>query len=47
MTATVGREREGLAALAAVIAERRLVTLTGPGGVGKTRVAVEAARALA
>ncbi|HET8758120.1 MAG TPA: AAA family ATPase, partial [Solirubrobacteraceae bacterium] len=45
-TATVGRERE-LAALAAMIGERRLVTLTGPGGVGKTRVAVEAARALA
>ena len=45
-TATVGRERE-LAALAAVVGERRLVTLTGPGGVGKTRVAVEAARALA
>ena len=45
-TATVGRERE-LEALAAMIGERRLVTLTGPGGVGKTRVAVEAARALA
>jgi predicted ATPase/DNA-binding SARP family transcriptional activator len=44
-TGTVGRDRE-LAALAAMIGERRLVTLTGPGGVGKTRMAVEAARAL-
>ena len=46
LTATVGREAD-LQALAGIIAERRLVTLTGPGGVGKTRLAVEAARALA
>ena len=45
-TTTVGREAD-LQALAGVIADRRLVTLTGPGGVGKTRMAVEAARALA
>ena len=45
-TTTVGREAD-LHALAGVLADRRLVTLTGPGGVGKTRMAIEAARALA
>jgi predicted ATPase len=40
---TIGRDRD-LAALAAALAQSRLVTLTGPGGVGKTRLAVEAAR---
>jgi predicted ATPase/class 3 adenylate cyclase len=40
----VGRSRE-LAELAALVSESRLVTLTGPGGVGKTRLAVEVARA--
>jgi predicted ATPase/DNA-binding SARP family transcriptional activator len=45
-TPTVGREAD-LKVLARMIVDRRLVTLTGPGGVGKTRVAIEAARALA
>jgi DNA-binding SARP family transcriptional activator/predicted ATPase len=45
-TATIGRETD-LATLARVLDESRLVTLTGPGGVGKTRLAVEAARARA
>jgi transcriptional regulator with XRE-family HTH domain len=41
----VGRARER-AQLARVIHERRLVTLTGPGGVGKTRLALVVAGAL-
>ena len=42
----VGRERE-LRELPALIADgSRLVTLTGPGGSGKTRLAIEAATAL-
>jgi predicted ATPase len=40
----VGRERE-LAELDRLLAVARLVTLTGAGGIGKTRLAVEAARA--
>ncbi|GIG68195.1 BTAD domain-containing putative transcriptional regulator [Phytomonospora endophytica] len=39
----VGRA-EALAELRGLIPERRLVTLIGPGGVGKTRLATEAAR---
>jgi predicted ATPase/DNA-binding CsgD family transcriptional regulator/transcriptional regulator with XRE-family HTH domain len=39
----VGRERE-LAELAGVLTRSRLISLTGPGGVGKTRLAIEAAR---
>jgi len=35
----IGRERE-LEQIAAMLGEARLVTLTGPGGVGKTRLAV-------
>src|SRR5215213_11701657 len=42
--ALVGRERE-VAELERLLAVSRLVTLTGPGGIGKTRLAQEAARA--
>jgi predicted ATPase/class 3 adenylate cyclase len=46
-TTFVGREKE-LAALSALVEESRLVTLTGPGGTGKTRLAMKiAARASA
>ncbi|MGQ0549973.1 MAG: ATP-binding protein [Armatimonadota bacterium] len=44
LTSFVGRERE-LADLAALIARGRLVTITGPAGFGKTRLALEVARA--
>ena len=43
MTRFVGRRRE-LADLARLLESQRLVTLTGPGGTGKTRLAIEAAR---
>jgi predicted ATPase/DNA-binding SARP family transcriptional activator len=43
LTRFVGRKEE-LAAVTAARAEHRLVTLVGPGGVGKTRIAIEAAR---
>src|SRR5262245_15740584 len=48
MTAFVGREQE-LAVLRALLLRRdtRLLTVTGAGGVGKTRLAIEAARELA
>jgi predicted ATPase/DNA-binding CsgD family transcriptional regulator len=42
LTGLVGRGRE-LAAVAAALAGARLVTLTGAGGCGKTRLALEAA----
>ncbi|WP_153028820.1 BTAD domain-containing putative transcriptional regulator [Amycolatopsis sp. YIM 10] len=42
LTSFVGRDEE-LATIAARLAEHRLVTLVGPGGAGKTRLATEAA----
>ncbi len=45
LTGLVGRERE-LAELRTVLDEQRLVTVTGPGGVGKTSLALAALRAL-
>ncbi|MEU9154765.1 BTAD domain-containing putative transcriptional regulator [Streptomyces sp. NPDC048417] len=42
LTRFIGREPE-LARIADLLAGSRLVTLTGPGGAGKTRLAVEAA----
>jgi predicted ATPase len=45
LTSFVGRERE-IAAVTALIGQHRLVTLVGPGGVGKTRLSIEVARAL-
>jgi len=46
LTSLVGRAAE-VAAVAAAVAGGRLVTLTGTGGTGKTRVALQAARELA
>lgn len=43
LTRLVGRDDE-LARLAGMLADARLVTLTGAGGAGKTRLAIEAAR---
>ena len=44
LTSFVGREAD-LERVGTLLSEHRLVTLTGPGGAGKTRLAVEAARA--
>lgn len=46
MTSFLGRERE-LNELRELLSTNRLVTLTGPGGIGKTSLAVELARAWA
>jgi predicted ATPase len=43
LTRLIGRRRD-LEALEQRLLEGRLITLVGPGGVGKTRLAVEAAR---
>ena len=43
LTPLVGRDEE-LRDLTRLVAEHRLVTLVGPGGVGKTRLALEVAR---
>ncbi len=45
LTSFIGREEE-IARVAKLLEEQRLVTLTGPGGGGKTRLAVEAAEHL-
>src|SRR4029077_7343457 len=45
LTAFVGRQHE-LAAVEDLVAGNRLVTLTGPGGIGKTRLALELAARL-
>ena len=45
LTSFVGRDQE-LADLVELAQDARLVTLTGPGGIGKTSLAIEAARLL-
>ena len=45
-TPTIGREAD-LERLGVLLARRRLITIVGPGGVGKTRLAIETARAVA
>lgn len=45
LTSFVGRDQE-LADLVELVGDARLVTLTGPGGIGKTSLAIEAARLL-
>src|SRR5579884_1184708 len=46
LTGFVGREQE-LREIARLLASRRLVTLLGPGGMGKTRLSIQMARRLA
>lgn len=47
LTRTIGREAEVAQILGLLAGDARLVTITGPGGVGKTRVAMEVAHARA
>lgn len=44
LTRFFGRDAELAALKVALLADTRLITLTGPGGTGKTRLALEAAR---
>lgn len=46
LTSFVGREEE-LSAVCGLLGENRLVTLTGPGGTGKTRLSLQAAASAA
>ncbi|MBI5035157.1 MAG: AAA family ATPase [Chloroflexi bacterium] len=43
LTSFIGREKE-IAAIMRLLNKHRLVTLTGPGGVGKTRLAIQTAK---
>lgn len=45
LTELVGRDEE-VAALLQLLAQSRLVTLTGPGGIGKTRLSIEVGNAV-
>jgi hypothetical protein len=45
LTSSVGRKAD-IAAVTELVADYRLTTLVGPGGFGKTRLALEVARAL-
>jgi predicted ATPase/transcriptional regulator with XRE-family HTH domain len=45
LSSFAGRDHE-LAQITTLVAETRLVTITGPGGVGKTRVAIEVGRSM-
>jgi predicted ATPase len=46
LTSFIGREAE-VTEIAALLRQHRLVTLTGPGGIGKTRTALQSAAAFA
>jgi non-specific serine/threonine protein kinase len=46
LTRFIGRQTE-IAELGALLTDRRLVTITGPGGCGKTRLAIEVTAAAA